>query len=141
MGLDTIHNTIAGRALIEGDVHDIIRRLEHGDPTLGWEGDPTLALVANVQTGEYEVWGRDAAGDAYIAISHPRCDASLLRKLVASDNRRQGAVERAVAIHDAGERDRTRASEERLEQMADRLQFGLMRDLGHRVGGLTRRIH
>lgn len=139
--LDTIHNTVAGRALIEGDVHDIIRRLEHGDPTLGWEGDPSLALVANVETGEYEVWGRDATGAEYIAITHPRCDASLIRKLVASDNRRQGVLERAVAAHEAGQRDRDRADEERLELMADRLQFGLMRDLGHRVGGLTRRIH
>lgn len=139
--IDTIHNTLAGRVSVEGDVHDIIRRLEHGDPTVGWGGDPDLRLVANIETGEFEVWARDAAGDPYIAISHPRCDASLLEKLVRSDNRRETVLDRVVKATKAREAAEASAQEDRFEEMADRLQFGLRRDLGHRHGGLTRRIH
>lgn len=141
MGLDTIHSTLAGRVMVEGDVHDIIHRLEHGDPVLGWDGDPSLSLVANIETGEFEVWAVDAHGQDYIAISHPRCDASLIRRLVAADNRRESVVDRVARQNAAAERAQAQAAEDQLEQMADRLQFGLMRDIGHRHGGLTRRIH
>ncbi len=141
MLLDTIHNTLAGRVQVEGGVHDIIRRLEHGDPTVGWPGDPDLRLVANVETGEFEVWARDAHGDPYIAVTHPRCDPSLLAKLVASDNRKVDVLDRVARKESARVAAEESAREDRFEEMADRLQFGLMRDLGHRSGGLTRRIH
>lgn len=139
--LDTIHNTLAGRVTVEGDVHDIIRRLEHGDPTLGWPGDPDLRLVANIETREFEVWGRDAHGDPYIAVSHPRCDASLLAELVRADNRLSDPLARVAARETARQAAEDAASEDRLVELADRLQFGLMKDIGHRHGGLTRRIH
>lgn len=139
--LDTIHSTLAGRVTVEGDVHDVIRRIEQGDPTLGWEGDPDLRLVANIEDGTFEVWARDAQGDPYIAVSHPTCDASLIRRLAAADNRRDTVMARIARADAQRQADEERASEGRLEELADRLQFGLRRDLGHRVGGLTRRFY
>lgn len=139
--LDTIHNTLAGRVTVEGDVHDIIRRLEHGDPTLGWPGDPDLRLVANIETREFEVWGRDAHGDPYIAVTWPRCDASLIAELVRSDNRLSNPLDRVAVRETARVAAEEAAEEDRLTELADRLQFGLMKDIGHRHGGLTRRIH
>lgn len=139
--LDTIHNTLAGRVTVEGDVHDIIRRLEHGDPTLGWPGDPDLRLVANIETREFEVWARDAHGDPYIAVSHPRCDASLISELVRADNRLSDPLARVAVRETARQAAEDEAQEDRLTELADRLQFGLMKDIGHRHGGLTRRIH
>lgn len=139
--LDTIHSTLAGRVTVEGDVHDVIHRIEHGDPTLGWEGDPDLRLVANVETGEYEVWARDAQGEPYIAIAHPTCDASLIRRLAAADNRRDTLQARIGRAEAERERNAQRAADDHLEHLANRLQFGLMRDIGHRVGGLSRRLY
>lgn len=139
--LDTIHNTLAGRVTVEGDVHDIIRRIEQGDPVMGWPGDPDLRLVANVETREFEVWARDAHGDPYIAVTWPRCDASLIAELVRADNRLSNPLERVAVRETARVAAEEAAEEDRLTELADRLQFGLMKDIGHRHGGLTRRIH
>lgn len=139
--LDTIHNTLAGRVTVEGDVHDIIRRIEQGDPTMGWPGNPDLRLVANVETREFEVWDRDAHGDPYIAVTWPRCDASLIAELVRADNRLSNPLERVAVRETARVAAEEAAEEDRLTELADRLQFGLMKDIGHRHGGLTRRIH
>lgn len=42
---------------------DLIHRLHFGDPTLGWEGDPRLALAFNRQTDRWELWRMEHDGE------------------------------------------------------------------------------
>jgi hypothetical protein len=138
--LDRTHTLPDGTNLVvEGDVHDIARRLHEGDPTLGWAGDPNLLLFLNVATGMFEVWAPDAHLEPYLAVAHPRCDASLIRRLVDADNRRETAYDRVVAANAKAEADAAQVRADHQEEVADRLHHALRKDLGHHVGGSTRR--
>lgn len=66
-----------------GELDDIVAKVQQGDPTIGWEGDPTLDVYAFGH--QIEVRGFDTRGDRYVAA---RADAripgwswELLRKL------------------------------------------------------------
>jgi hypothetical protein len=48
--------TVAGRRLwIDGAMQDLIYKLHHGDPTIGWEGDERLAVYFDDNTKCWEV--------------------------------------------------------------------------------------
>lgn len=158
------------RAHVTGEMADIGRRLVEGDPTLGWEGERSLSLHLAIKqdpvTGEpterctkhrrpqcgsceaegdwpycFEVWGIDDHNQPYLALRWPRADASLLRRLVEIDNRRSSTWERSLKIRDDAVRRREHAQAERRGEMVERLAHAVQKDLGHRVGGLTKRIH
>lgn len=68
----------------------IVDKLHHGDPTLGWEGDPNLALYSEPD-GSYMLCRLEADGEMrLVARSRPglRLDDGLIRHLVAHDTRR-----------------------------------------------------
>lgn len=158
--IDTAHGLLDGtRVTVTNDVWDIQRRIVDGDPTLGWEGDPSMGLfvdnepwrldasgrpleprIANPQYGWFEVWGIDAAGEPYLAVCRPRCDASLIQALVDGHWRNNPAL-KIVAAATAREVARAKQEKDWREEIGDKLHLALRKDLGHLEGGLTRRLH
>lgn len=49
---------IGGAAVLtdETAMNDLVRRLQQGDPTVGWEGDPRLCIAFNKRTDQWELW-------------------------------------------------------------------------------------
>lgn len=138
--LDRSHHLPDGTTVtVTGDVCDIADRLRNGDPTLGWDGDPDLLLFYNTGTDRFEVWAPDERMEPYLAVSHPRCDASLIRRVADADNRRRTAVDRVTDANTKAQADAEAARAERFDEVADKLHHALRQDLGHHHGGLTRR--
>jgi hypothetical protein len=119
---------------------NIGEKLIKGDPTLGWDGDPSLSLVLNVQhvnddgtTGRWEVWQRLADGTALLILARDGTrmpGPELIRQMVELDTRRVDVAE-VVAKHNAKvDADRQKDFEARLDDVGDKLAFALGRDLG-----------
>jgi len=153
--LETVQRVMVGGRMrnvrIDGEVNDIARRLHEGDATVGWQGDPELEIRLAFpvdgkgdpipgQPPEFQVWGVNSRGEEVCALSWPRCDASLLRKLAEMDPRRRDAFSEWERLEAARIRDEERQYRDSLEAFADKVQFGIMKDLGH-LDGQTRRVH
>lgn len=87
-------------ANVDSDVLAVGRRLQEGDATLGWPGDPSLSLCFD---HDRKVWCAvhvDKAGLPYVVADHPTCDAGLIAKVVFADNQLHdvaAAIDRANA--------------------------------------------
>jgi hypothetical protein len=122
------------------DVYDIATRIQKGDES-GWRGDPNASLMWNPTAHRFEVWMVDATGTPYIACSHYRCDHTLITKLIEGDWQKgkqlaEDMMKKNRAIKDAHE---TVERDKRLE-LADKLHWALVRDIGH-MEGSNRRQH
>lgn len=127
-------------AEVSFDVYDIATRIQKGDES-GWRGDPSASLMFNPITSRFEVWMIDATGTPYIACSHNRCDHTLIVKLIEGDWQKgkqlaEDMMKKNRAIKDAHERD----EQDRRRELADKLHWALVRDIGH-LEGSNRRIH
>lgn len=127
-------------AEISTDVFDIARRVREGDES-GWRGDPTASILFNPMTQHFEVWMIDAQNTPYIACSGPRCDHSLIVKLIEGDwqKGRRLLEEIQKKNRDAREAENL-ALRDKAEEIADKMHFAILKDLGHLEGG-TRRQH
>lgn len=110
----------------------LIDRLHNGDATLGWEGDPRLALAFNKETQRWELWrlevdnkyricARSQAGHAF--------PPSLIPALVAQDGRRGHDALGAVVKHNEQvEKDEMSALAEAMGPAHERLFWALRKD-------------
>ncbi len=125
-----------GRILVsDHDVYDVERRLQEGDPTYGWPGDPNLFLAIDPQPRppRWEV--------------HRLCDDGQVRRICVwkGEGAPDGQLIAHIAAHDTRTRDvfgnleREETLRERLEEsdadahreeVADKLRFALRKDLG-----------
>lgn len=107
VGFRAVHQLPDGRvAEVDTDVLGIARRLNEGDPTLGWPGDPDLGLVWNEIDRVFEVWHTSVTGEAYKVCDHHRCDADLIRKVVQADNRHASVFDRIRRENERIDRER-----------------------------------
>jgi len=125
-------------AEVSWDVYDIATRIQKGDES-GWRGDPSASLMFNPLAGRFEVWMIDVMGNPYVACSHTRCDHTLITKLIEGDWQKgkklhEDLMKKNKAIRDAHE---TAEKDKRLE-MADKLHWALIQDVGHLDGGNRR---
>lgn len=136
---EIVHPAIVdGRPLwIAPEVQEMIDLLHNGDPTLGWEGDPRLALYRS-EGDRWELWRLEHDGEMRMFCrSKPgaKLDRGLIVQLVAHDGRRGFDLKKHVdeanaAVH--------RANDARISDMqasaADKLAWALRKDLGHLYG-------
>lgn len=161
MLLDRAMHLLDGtNVLVTGDVADIGRRINEGDPTCGWVGDPSMSLVvdnerwvtdvdgrelyprvANPYYGWFEVWGVDARGNAYLATRSPTCNAELLRRLADAHWSRGNPFDRLRSKMVARSNEVDRQRRDHQAEVAEKLQSALRRDIGAYEGGLTRMIY
>jgi hypothetical protein len=125
---------------------DFMARLHDGDATVGWAGDDRLAVYQ--ADGCLEV--RRMCEDSVLRTvcrSKPgvrTLNTDTLRFLAKHDGRGEGAnvAERIIAQNDAVRAAQDAKFKEVCDDMADRLEFGLMRDIGATEGsGLTKRLY
>jgi hypothetical protein len=127
-----------GWAEISTDVYNISERIRKGDES-GWRGDSTASILFNPLTQHFEVWLIDGQNTPYIACSSPRCDHSLIVKLIEGDWQKghrliediQKKNHAARAAEDSAQRDKA-------EELADKMHFAIIKDIGHLEGGTKR---
>lgn len=132
MGIGVITRLQDGSlAEVDSDVLAIGRRLQEGDATLGWPGDPELSLCFDHDRQEWAVVHRDLTGSPYVVATGPTCDENLVRKVVAADNRLRDVaaeIDRRNAKVDA---EYERRHEDFLDNhMVPKLQWAYRRDSG-----------
>lgn len=137
MGIPVIHRLPDGnRAEVDSDVLGIMRRLTDGDPTVGWPGDPDLGLVWDEDKRRFEVWHTSISGDAYLVCSHSRCDADLIRLVVAADNQHASVGDRLRREKAALEAEQARKSDDWfVNEWAPKAQWAIKKDLAQHLGG------
>lgn len=101
----TFPEWVDGRRLwFDPGVRAIIDKLQNGDPTLGWEGDPRLTLY--IEDGRWVLYRMEADEQMRpVCYSRPglELDERLIRRLVEHDNRRgapalDGAISAILAV-------------------------------------------
>lgn len=127
-----------GLILPADDVVRIADRVREGDPTVGWQGDPTMDTYLDEATATATVFGFDRHGDRYIAaqvsVHDPGWRHELLRKLHAGDWRRPDTVDRQVKLVEDQMRARQAQTDELADEKAEKLAWAIRRDAGHLVG-------
>jgi hypothetical protein len=124
------------KALVTGEAQDIASRVKHGDPTLGWEGDPDMTVCVapyrNRLTGHvamlFEVWAIDAHRQPYVAVTSDTCGPELIRQLVRADVRKRDVVAEAIKANERRERSEAADRSARHEEMADKLHLALVKE-------------
>jgi hypothetical protein len=120
------------------DIYDISRRIREGDES-GWRGDPTASVMFNPLTQQFEVWLIDDHNTPYIACSGPRCDHSLIVKLIEGDwQKGKKLLEEIQKKNRQAQEARLTADRDRAEEIADKMHFAIIKDLGHLEGGTRR---
>lgn len=136
---EMIHpQVVNGRNLWLGaGVSELIRKLHYGDPTLGWEGDPRLALYIEKDPRTAEdrwVLSRYEADGEYRDILRSRpgvtLDERLIIRLMEHDTRRGfNPVDVVEQAYDPAGGPLTAADEQAMEGL-ERAYHGLRKDLG-----------
>lgn len=131
------------RHLIEDPMVD---RITKGDPTFGWEGDDRYGLYVNQREGRFELWRLENDNVYRCSLNCPgyvkgvEAVAWLVKWIVEHDSRRGHDPVLTVIEHNTRiDSAKAAASTERNAEVADRLHFGLMKDIGHTQVGMTRR--
>jgi hypothetical protein len=114
------------------EVQEIVRRIQHGYPELGWEGDPRLAVYWNRETERWEIWRLCEDGEYRMILrSAPRTrlDERVIHVLLQHDAWRGYDPKVAVDRHNARvDREKERIASERNEDLADKLAHALKKD-------------
>lgn len=131
-----------GQVLVEGAVTGTLRKLKFGDGILGWEGDENMQLLVDTSTGLYDVWTLDLNREPCLVVAQrPYADDRLIQDVIQADSRRFDVVGRVIEKVNKRDELEREARKAQVDEMADKLHFALMHDLGSQVGGLTKRIH
>ena len=134
-GRITHPETVDGRHIwLDPEVEDMIHKLHYGDATLGWEGDPALALY-RTEDSRWELWRLENDGEyRRFCRSKPgaKLDNRLIMELVAHDARRGYNPHTALTQHNERlERERDQRAQEKVAASLEKVYWGLKRDVGH----------
>lgn len=124
-----------GRAIwLDPEVQDLVDRLHLGDPTIGWEGDPRLAIYRGPGR-TWELWRLENDGEyRMVCKSRPGLglDNRLIVRLVQHDARRGFDPKKAVDANNAKvDKERNSAIHDKKLAAADKLRWALIKDVGH----------
>jgi len=124
-------------AEITTDVYDIARRVREGDES-GWRGDPSASLMHNPFTNKFEVWLVDGMNVPYIAATSDKCDHTLIMKLIEGDWQKGKLLEELQKKNRAARQAQIDGEQDRRMEIADKLHWALLKDVGHLEGGTHR---
>lgn len=118
---------------VDPEVQEIITKLHYGDATLGWEGDPRLALY---RTPDHR-WILYREEDAYqqpvpVCMSRPgvNLDNSLIRRLVEHDHRRGFDGTKLLMDHKGNPLNFTEEVSDNIREAHEKLAVAAAKDLG-----------
>jgi hypothetical protein len=136
---EIIHpNTLDGRGIwLAPEVQGFLDRLQNGDSTIGWEGDPRLALY-RTQDRRWEIWRQEHDGEPRLVCrSRPglALDNRLIMRLMEHDTRRGFRIKEHVdKVNAKVDADKAAALQPQKEAAADKLMWALRKDVGHLYG-------
>lgn len=143
-----MHGVAAQSHEVTAEVADIGRRINSGDATCGWRGDPTMSLHVAFpldRRGQpidgvhvFEVEGIDGQGDTYIVGRWQECDQRILRDLADGDWQRGDLAARMDKKNMAIRKQKDSREAEARAALVDRMAFDLRREHGAHHGGSTR---
>jgi hypothetical protein len=124
---DTPAAQASGRVLLRNDPNDIVRRIQDGDPTCFWSGDPDMYACENQRTGRIEVWRacEDLKHRVISSWEPAEFDARVLKNLFQHDTRVHNILERIDAENLAVQRDRARRADEEADEAKRILKRGI----------------
>src|ERR1051326_5753583 len=125
-GLQVPYTTPGGhQMLISNDHLDIARRLQQGDPTCAWPGDPRMFVVFNYDRERYEVWRRcEDNVDRIISSWVPReFDARVIVHTSQNDTRLHDVLERVDKHNEQLQRSRERELKQIEEELAKDIKW------------------
>lgn len=109
-------------------------KLQHGDPTLGWEGDVRLELYAGPENRLY-LWRLEDDGEyRLVARSAPNTplDERLIRGLIARDTRRGYNPAKHIVEHNAKlQKTLDDQGDERRRDVLEKVYWAAGKDVGH----------
>ena len=126
-----------------GDLYDIARRCQEGDPIHNWRGDPTMTVCLNPQTHEFEIWGLDRRGEPYRAASHHTLDHTLLIKLSQGDPLNNDVHQRVMDQNARLVADRKTQDRDAANEVYDKIRWALNKEFhqGHgRITSIPRKV-
>lgn len=126
---------IEGRRIwLDGPMQDVIDKMQQGDPTKGWAGDPNLYLRFEPIEKRFEVWRLEDDGVHRMTMRSapgvPLHDG-LIDWLVANDRRRftKSLHDQIVEKNEAHEREVRRVNDDFIrEEVNPRLDWALKKD-------------
>jgi hypothetical protein len=122
------------RIWLDPEVEDLIDRLHHGDATLGWAGDPALALY-RTEDRRWELWRLESNGHyGMVARSKPglALDSRLIMHLVAHDMRKGYNPHTDIIRHNAKvDKAKAEREEEARIEAISKVVHALVKDVGH----------
>lgn len=127
--------TVDGNSLwMAPEVEDIVHALHYGDATLGWEGDPRLALY-RTSDNRWELWRLEEDGEyRRFMRSKPnaRLDNRLIMELVAHDTRRGFDAHTSISGHNARlEKERDEKLQAVTTEALEKVYHAARKDIGH----------
>ena len=132
LGTGFIHpQVVNGRSLwMDSGLTTLIDKLQNGDPALGWEGDPRLALF--MDEGDRWVLSRLEADGEYRDICKSRpglpLDERLIMRLMEHDGRR--GFDPAAATDEYRPQDQWTARDDEMRNALEKVYWGASKDLG-----------
>lgn len=131
-----VHPThLEGREIwLDPEVKQLVHKLHYGDPTLGWEGDPRLAIYRTVDR-VWELW-RLEFDNQYRLVCRSKpglsLDNRLILQLVAHDAQRGYNPGAEVTAHNQQlERTRDAEGDAKLAQTMEKVYWAANKDIGH----------
>lgn len=122
-GVQIIRQRAGRQVSLPRDTWDIIDRIQRGDGTCGWSGDPRMFVVFDELTQKYQVRRLGTDGREYLCFSYypEQFDARVLMDLARGDTWARGRdpIAEVDAHNDAIERDAEREAEAMEEEMRD----------------------
>lgn len=116
--------------MLEGDVAD---KIQLGDPTKGWEGDPRLVLAWNRRDQRIELWRRERDEHYHLVLRGKPgkrvVDMGIIDFLVSNDVRRGFNVEKYVNEHNDAVK-RNDPSNDRVAAATEKLLWAIKKDTG-----------
>lgn len=113
---------------------EIVKLLQEGDPTIGWEGDPRLYIRRNNYTGGWTVWRLCEDGQERAICSSKashNLDKSLLIRLRDHDSRKVDVFQKVDKQNTAAKKAQDTAQEEFVHEMLEKVYWAAAKDLGN----------
>lgn len=132
--LTTPDNLDGRRVWTDPGFADMLRKLQEGDPTKGWAGDPMIFMMRSADLTRWELWRLEDDGvERMVCRSQPGVpfDERLLEQLVATDRRRfkKSLFDQIVEKNEKREAEQRAETEHYLaEEVAPRLKWAARKD-------------
>lgn len=114
-------------------MNDLVDRLQNGQASVGWEGDPRLCIAYNRQTTQWELWRAESDGQYRMVMrSKPGMSfpMNLIEHLMQHDNRRKFDALRDVDKHNDLQRALAASQlQEHKDAAAEKARWALKKDL------------